>query len=307
VAPACPRCVGDDRSRWLFPSTTLVHGRGLSDRKGCPVGVLGPALTLRLTLTAPEHRRVLQATPPLADTVGRSAACRACFPPAVLAPVRGLLVPVKDADTFSQAPPISRRNPLSGSSPEGSRCGHPTQFLCTSDTRLHQFGSAVDAHPLACRTNYPYPTTPQGWKVRSVPSGFPKAIGIAAGPLQPCRVCRPGHRVPRCSLLFAASTGPGRAGAIPADCAVTYSLAAALRPVRGERLTNLPREVGQTRMASGRCDHHRMFHDRLCPSFGGATIPPCSHGALTGFPVQTGWLCDRRTGRACEVGSFQDG
>jgi hypothetical protein len=22
-------------------------------------------------------------------------------------------------------------------------------------------------------------------------------------------------------------------------------------------------------MASGRCDHHRMFHDRLCPSFGG--------------------------------------
>jgi hypothetical protein len=22
-------------------------------------------------------------------------------------------------------------------------------------------------------------------------------------------------------------------------------------------------------MALGRCDHHRMFHDRLCPSFGG--------------------------------------
>lgn len=32
-------------------------------------------------------------------------------------------------------------------------------------------------------------------------------------------------------------------------------------------------------MASRRCDHYRMFHDRLCPSFGGGTIPPCNHGA----------------------------
>lgn len=82
------------------------------------MGVLGPALTLRLTLTALGHRCVLQATPPLADTVGRSAACRACFPSADLAPVRGLLIHVKDAHTFSREPLISQKNPLSGSSPE---------------------------------------------------------------------------------------------------------------------------------------------------------------------------------------------